>query len=351
MTFDIIDRNTGLSACIDDICEEEWFEGAISYYEFDDFYLNSDGEILLRDDCGNMVHAPEDRFEVVTPTSKPKKLIFSGDGYADGKMVYDMAECPNCGFEYEESDSVWGMPFCPKCGQKLDWTMEDEEPEESENEDAEPEESDVEDANPEEAVPEESENEEAEPEKSEPEPPVVVDEQIAVEIKKANWLNIHCENTEITLLSTEEYESARKFIPRLRTGKRWWLRTPSEFYKRVITVYPDWLYNGDIDYLGTEVICYSDVRPALKFRDTDSASLQIGDKILFAGYIWTIIADNIALCDDIIASCKFNSEERYNDNDFDRSEIKQFLINWLLESVNGSKPKKMVDEDDQRRIG
>lgn len=51
-------------------------------------------------------------------------LTYSGDGYADGYMVYDMAECPNCGYEYEEGDKDWGLPFCPNCGQPLNWESE-----------------------------------------------------------------------------------------------------------------------------------------------------------------------------------------------------------------------------------
>lgn len=55
-----------------------------------------------------------------------KHVIYSGDGYADGSIVYDMAECPNCGYEYEESDHDWEMPFCPNCGCSLLWEMEGE---------------------------------------------------------------------------------------------------------------------------------------------------------------------------------------------------------------------------------
>ena len=58
---------------------------------------------------------------------EPQTVIYSGDGYADGEMVYDMAECPNCGYEYENGDKDWGLPFCPSCGQKLNWESEDEE--------------------------------------------------------------------------------------------------------------------------------------------------------------------------------------------------------------------------------
>jgi len=54
-----------------------------------------------------------------------KTVLYSGDGYADGYMVYDMAECPNCGYEYEDGDKDWGLPFCPNCGQSLDWESEE----------------------------------------------------------------------------------------------------------------------------------------------------------------------------------------------------------------------------------
>ena len=57
---------------------------------------------------------------------KPRKVLYSGDGYADGYMVYDMAECPTCGYEYEDGDKDWGLPFCPNCGQALLWESEEE---------------------------------------------------------------------------------------------------------------------------------------------------------------------------------------------------------------------------------
>ena len=57
---------------------------------------------------------------------EPKMVLYSGDGYADGCMAYDMAECPNCGYEYEDGDKDWGLPFCPGCGQSLNWESEGE---------------------------------------------------------------------------------------------------------------------------------------------------------------------------------------------------------------------------------
>ena len=41
-----------------------------------------------------------------------------GDGYSDGKPVYDMYDCPNCGTSYEIDGSSY--KYCPECGQKLD---------------------------------------------------------------------------------------------------------------------------------------------------------------------------------------------------------------------------------------
>lgn len=50
----------------------------------------------------------------------PKNPSFEGDGYFDGKLVYDTWICPNCGekyeVEFEEHD------FCPNCGQAIDWS-------------------------------------------------------------------------------------------------------------------------------------------------------------------------------------------------------------------------------------
>lgn len=50
-----------------------------------------------------------------------KKPDLWGDGYADGVLVYDMYDCPNCGKQYELDYEQYD--YCPNCGQKLDWTV------------------------------------------------------------------------------------------------------------------------------------------------------------------------------------------------------------------------------------
>lgn len=46
-----------------------------------------------------------------------KMPMYEGDGYADGKMVYDIWICPNCGTKYEVDYDDYD--FCPNCGQKI----------------------------------------------------------------------------------------------------------------------------------------------------------------------------------------------------------------------------------------
>lgn len=53
-----------------------------------------------------------------------QKVIFESDGYADGNPVYDLAECPKCGFPFEDGDQDWESNYCPQCGQRLDWSDE-----------------------------------------------------------------------------------------------------------------------------------------------------------------------------------------------------------------------------------
>ena len=56
----------------------------------------------------------------------PRMVNYYGDGFYDGDMIYDGAECPNCGKDFEEDDENWEMSYCPHCGQKLQWEGEED---------------------------------------------------------------------------------------------------------------------------------------------------------------------------------------------------------------------------------
>lgn len=54
-----------------------------------------------------------------------KKCCVSGDGYADGHLVYDTYECPSCGKEYEIDYEEY--QYCPNCGQHMEIDLERDE--------------------------------------------------------------------------------------------------------------------------------------------------------------------------------------------------------------------------------
>lgn len=51
-----------------------------------------------------------------------KEPNYEGDGYADGKLVYDTWICPYCEKHYEVDYDDY--KFCPECGQKIEWSAE-----------------------------------------------------------------------------------------------------------------------------------------------------------------------------------------------------------------------------------
>ena len=55
----------------------------------------------------------------------PKRPVYEADGYADGELVYDYAECPECGHLFEYGINDWCCNHCSDCGQKLDWSAEE----------------------------------------------------------------------------------------------------------------------------------------------------------------------------------------------------------------------------------
>ena len=64
---------------------------------------------------------------------EPKQVDLEGDGYADGKLVYDYGKCPSCGWQFEYGEKDWEEPYCCHCGQKLKWFEESEDNDASSN--------------------------------------------------------------------------------------------------------------------------------------------------------------------------------------------------------------------------
>lgn len=78
-----------------------------------EWFKNRKGKTLKLNDKGiDCVVESLDKQIAQTPT-------LWGDGYADGVLVYDMYDCPNCGKQYELDYEQYD--YCPNCGQKMNW--------------------------------------------------------------------------------------------------------------------------------------------------------------------------------------------------------------------------------------
>ena len=126
----------------------------------------------------------------------------------------------------------------------------------------------------------------------------------------------------IFLLSAEEYKKYEDKIPLIRDS--WWLRSPGYDQFFAAFVYG----NGPLNYGGDDV--NNDavaVRPALRIDNPQSGNLKIGDRFVEADFPWIVIGDGLAIAEVPIAWRRFDAES----NDYETSEIRQFLIAWYEE--------------------
>ncbi len=136
------------------------------------------------------------------------------------------------------------------------------------------------------------------------------------------------EITEVTLLSIEEYEACKDRVPIINDW--WWLRSPGLAGDDAAGVYAD----GSIDYDGNGVNFDGyGIRPALRIRNLESPNLQIMDKFNLAGFRWTVISVDIALCDSFIEYMAFRKDMSAADaNVYEASDIKKWLDRWVKEN-------------------
>lgn len=135
------------------------------------------------------------------------------------------------------------------------------------------------------------------------------------------------EIAEITLLSAKEAGSLLTEKQRL-SDAYWWLRSPGYCLNCAASVDPD----GAVLTGGHNVYCYFGVRPALRFSNPESSNLVPGDSFDAGGERWTIIDDDLALCDRIIEKSVFRTDTNAPDaNDYEKSDVKTWLENWALE--------------------
>ena len=130
---------------------------------------------------------------------------------------------------------------------------------------------------------------------------------------------------EVTLLSTEEYTANKNVIPLI--NKWWWLRSPGDDQHYAVFVYSD---GRHIAYFVDNSNCC--VRPALRIQNLRSCNLLIGNKFKLAGCTWTVLKDDLALCDKEIGRTCFREDIDAEDaNVYEKSDIKKYLEKWAEE--------------------
>lgn len=129
--------------------------------------------------------------------------------------------------------------------------------------------------------------------------------------------------TGITLLSKDEYISNIDIIEPTNDWYWWWLRSPGSHQDYAASVSCDGsIYSYYVNFGGG---C---VRPAL-IGNLKSSNLLRGDRFFLASFTWTVLTDEIALCDEFVGRTCFRKDYKAkNANDFDASDIKKWLYDW-----------------------
>ena len=141
-----------------------------------------------------------------------------------------------------------------------------------------------------------------------------------------NWNAAKTEDSKtmdkIFLLSAEEYKKYEDKIPFIRDS--WWLRSPGDVQANAAFVYDDG-YLIDLGY-GVSYDAVA-VRPALSIDNPQANNLKIGDRFVEADFPWIVIDEGLAIAEVPIAWRRFDAES----NDYETSDIRQFLIAWYAE--------------------
>ena len=123
-------------------------------------------------------------------------------------------------------------------------------------------------------------------------------------------------------ISVEEYKAGKEFIPMIKEW--WWLRSPGFYSSDAACVFGD----GSVCAVGFIVFCEDiAVRPALRIGNLKALNLRPGDKVEIAGITWTIISEDLALADSVIAHTAFNHDHTVG-NEYVGSDLESYIIRW-----------------------
>ena len=147
-------------------------------------------------------------------------------------------------------------------------------------------------------------------------------------IQKCVFEPAEIEVKEITLLSIKEYEAAKDLVPMVDSF--WWLRSPGyELNYAAVVDYDGSVCDDSCNVFFTRV----GIRPALRISNLESSNLLPGEKVWIAGKGWTVISNDLILCDVFVGQGPFLKTMRSTDaNNFEKSDVKKWLHKWAAEN-------------------
>ena len=149
-----------------------------------------------------------------------------------------------------------------------------------------------------------------------------------MEARKVVYERFPIDVKEITLLTLAEYEAYKEYIPRSFDGA-WWLRTPAKkpkYAKKPHMCLVD--YKALVDTRPIAESC--GVRPAMVF---EADQIEVGDNFELLDRGWTVIADGLAICDQVVYHSEFQGVWNEADADcYETSRVKNYLDRWLADA-------------------
>ncbi|MCR5728346.1 MAG: hypothetical protein K6G24_12875 [Lachnospiraceae bacterium] len=133
----------------------------------------------------------------------------------------------------------------------------------------------------------------------------------------------------VMVLSAEEFDYNKALIKPMGENESWWTRTPSPLYEVAAFVST---YGNYVDYYVGDVEDPFDVRPAMVLYPKEG-NPAAGEEFIYVGEPWTMLHDNIAVCDRLIGEYPFKDmyAEDYDTEKVNRwkySDLKKYVEKW-----------------------
>jgi len=134
---------------------------------------------------------------------------------------------------------------------------------------------------------------------------------------KCDEMKVGFDDDEIFLLSEVEYEKYYCVLPHMNCCR--WLRSPVEDIDCAALILDD----GSLGLIGKHIDSYDvAVWPALRVK---FSFREVGERFIMYEFPWIMIDKELAIAEVPIALRRFDESS----NDYEKSEIRQFLFDWL----------------------